>query len=346
MKTVLTLFLPACSLLLLLSGCATTLDLSKMHETQLDEKTATGELPAYVKEKKRPRVAILPIGDSTQYKTSLNLAQTAQDTLTQLIVTSGGVEVMERAQLDSFMQEMKFKSGVGIEVDADKFAQIAKDVDTVFVGTISSAGVSAAFTEASSWTDKKGKTYYTPASCKEEGKVAINFRALASPSGTIQRAFEVKGRSSRTRDVRYSGECQSVQSPGGLLSDSVNKAIDDAKEEIANTFPSIGYIYKTMTDRSDPRKRIAYINLGKSDGLAPGNKVDIIEFAQEKDRIKKTMRVVERPITEGVVSETQFMADSAILIIPEEAVDRVIVGQAVKSKANVSVFRMINKALK
>ncbi len=186
----------------------------------------------------------------------------------------------------------------------------------------------------------------TPAGTGTDAEGPTRVMRLASPSGTIQRAFEVKGRSSRTRDVRYSGECQSVQSPGGLLSDSVNKAIDDAKEEIANTFPSIGYIYKTMTDRSDPRKRIAYINLGKSDGLAPGNKVDIIEFAQEKDRIKKTMRVVERPITEGVVSETQFMADSAILIIPEEAVDRVIVGQAVKSKANVSVFRMINKALK
>lgn len=346
MKPVLTSFLPAVSLLFLLSGCATTLDLSKMHETKLDENMARGELPAYVKEKKRPRVAILPIGDSTQYKASLNLAQTAQDTLTQLIVSCGGVEVMERAQIDSFMQEMQFTAGVGAEVDADKFAQIAKDVDTVFVGTISSAIVLAAFTEASSWTDKKGKTYYTPPSCKEEGKVAINFRALESPSGSIKRAFEVKGRSSKTRDVRYSGECQRVQSPGGLLSEAVNKAIDDAREEIANTFPSVGYIYKTMTDRSDPKHRIAYINLGKSDGLAPGNKVDIIEFSQEMDRIKKTLRVVERPVAEGVVSETQFMADSSILIIPDDAADRVLVGHAVKSKANVSVFRMIDKALK
>lgn len=333
------------SALLFLSGCATTLDLGRYHETQLDEKTSKNTLPVYITEKKRPRVAVLPISDSTQYSTTLKLSQGATDTLTQLIVTSGGFEVMERAQLDNFMQEMKFQSSVGGEIDADKFAKIAKDLDTVFVGTLSSAGVTASFTEASSWTDKKGQVHYNPPSCLEEGKVALNFRALESPSGTIINTFQVKGRTSKSREVRYSSECK-VQTPGGLLSEAINKAIDDAKEDIANTFPSMGYIYKTMTDRSDPRKRVAYINLGRNDGIQPGNKVDIIEFAQEKDRIKKSMRVVQKPITEGVVSETQFAADSAILLIPEDAADRVLVGQAVKTKANVTFFRMINKALK
>lgn len=345
MKTVSLALFPAFSLLFLLSGCVTTLDLARLHETQLDEMNAKHELPGYIKDKKRPRVAILPISDSSQYSKTLNLSQTAQDTLTQLIVTSGGVEVMERAQLDSFMEEMKFKAGVGVEVDADKFAEIARDVDTVFVGTISSAAATASFTDARSWTDKKGKSHYSPPSCSEVGSVAINFRALASPSGTIQNTFQVKGRSSRSREVGYSGECK-VQSPGGLLSEAINKALDDAREDIANTFPATGYIYKTMTDKSDPGKRIAYINLGKNDGLEPGNKVDIIEFTQEKDRVKGGTRTVERPVAEAVVSETQFLTDTAILIVPEQAADRVLVGLAVKTKANVTFFRMINKALK
>lgn len=333
------------SMLPLLSGCATTLDLSKFHEAQLDERSAKTALPSYITEKKRPRVAVLPISDSSQYSKTLNLSQTATDTLTQLIVTSGGFEVMERAQLNTFMEEMKFQASVGAEIDADKFAKIAKDLDTVFVGTISSAVIATSFTDASSWTDNKGKVHNNPPSCSEEGKVTINFRALESPSGTIINSFQVRGRSFKSRQVRYSGEC-TVQSPDGLLSEAVNKAIDDAREDIANTFPSMGYIYKTMTDKSDPKKRVAYINLGRNDGIQIGNKVDIIEFSQEMDKVRKSMRAFQRPVAEGIVSETQFMPDSAILIIPEDAADRVLVGQAVKTKANVSIFRMINKVLK
>lgn len=331
--------------LLLLSGCATTLDLGRYREIGIDEQNAKGELPHYVKEKKRPRVAVLPISDTSQYKESLKLAEAVQDSLTQLLVSSGSVEVMERAQLDSFMQEMKFQAGVGVEVDPDQFARIAKDVDTVFVGAITSAGATAAFTEARSWTDKKGKKHHNPPSCAEQGKVIVNFRALASPSGTIMNSFQVKGQKSINREVRYSSECQ-VQNPGGLLSESIYKAVDDAREDIANTFPSFGYIYKTMTNKEEPKQRIAFINLGRRDGLEPGNKVDIIEFAEERDRVRGGTRPVMRVLTEAVISADQFLDESAVLFIPEEAYDRVLVGHAVRTKANVSMLRMLNKALK
>jgi hypothetical protein len=327
------------------SGCSTGLNLARYHDAGIDDKTCQTELPVYVKEKKRPRVAVLPISDTSQFKSSLNLGPAAQDTLTQLIAASGGVEVLERSQLESFMQEMKFQGGMGAEVDPEQFIKIAKDIDTVFVGAISSATVASSFTEARTWTDKKGKTHTSSPSCAEEGKVAINIRALSSPSGTIQNSFQVKGRKHFSREVRSSSECK-VQNPGGLLSESVNKAIDDAKEDIANTFPSLGYIYKTQTDNSDPKQRIAYINLGKSDGLVPGNKVDIIEYVQEMDKVRGTTRIVPKVITEALVSETQFLPDSSILVIPEETSDCVLVGQAVRTKANVSVMRMINKALK
>ena len=333
------------TILVFSQGCATTLNLARYHETGIDEKTCPTELPNYVKEKKRPRVAVLPISDTSQFKSSLSLGPAAQDSLTQLIVASGGVEVLERAQIESFMQEMKFQGAMGAEVDPDQFVKLAKDIDTVFVGAISSATVSTSFSEASSWKDKKGNTHTSPPSCKEEGKVAINIRALSSPSGTIQNSFQVKGRKSVSREVRSSSECR-VQSPGGLLSEAVNKAIDDAREDIANTFPALGYIYKTQTDKSDPHQRVAYINLGKSDGLQPGNKVDIIEFSPEKDKVRGTTRIVPKIIAEAVVSETQFLPDSSILLIPEDASDCVLVGQAVRTKANVSVLRMINKALK
>jgi hypothetical protein len=337
--------LTVAAFLVLASGCSTGLNLSLYHDAGIDDKTCQTELPVYVKEKKRPRVAVLPISDTSQFKGSLTLGPAAQDSLTQLIAASGGVEVLERSQLESFMQEMKFQGGMGAEIDPEQFVKIAKDIDTVFVGAISSATVASSFTKASTWTDKKGNTQTSPPSCAEEAKVTINIRALSSPSGTVQNSFHVKGRKHLSRKVASSSECK-IQNPDGLLSEAVNKAIDDAKEDIANTFPSLGYIYKTQTDKSDPKQRIAYINLGKSDGLVPGNKVDIIEYVEEKDKIRGTTRIVPKVITEAIVSETQFLPDSSILVIPEETSECVLVGQAVRTKANVSVLRMINKALK
>lgn len=332
-------------LLLFLAGCATALDLGRYREIGIDGQNAKGELPQYVKDKKRPRVAVLPISDTSQYRETLKLDQVVQDSLTQLLVSSGSVEVMERAQLDSFMQEMKFQAGVGVEVDPDEFAKIAKDVDTVFVGAITSASATAAFSEARTWKDKKGKWHTTPASCTELGKVSINFRALASPSATIMNSFQVSGQKSVKREVGYSSECK-VQNAGGLLSEVIYKAVDDAREDLANTFPAFGYVYKTMTDKEDPKRRIAFINLGRRDGLEPGNKVDIIEFIEERDRIKGGTRQIMRVISEAHVSADQLLDESAVLFIPEEVYDRVLVGHAVRTKANISMLRMINKVLK
>src|SRR6185369_9185480 len=227
------------TLLVFSAGCTATLNLAKYHEAGIDDKTCPSELPSYVKEKKRPRVAVLPISDTSQFKSTLNLGPAAQDSLTQLIVASGGVEVMERSQIESFMQEMKFQGGMGAEVDPDQFIKIAKDIDTVFVGAITTATAASSFTEARSWTDKKGKAHTSPPSCTEEGKVAINIRALSSPSGTILNSFQVKGRKSLSHEVRSSYNSK-LQNQERLLSEAVNKGKDEARQNIAHISREVG----------------------------------------------------------------------------------------------------------
>lgn len=330
---------------LFLSGCAGALNLSRYAERELDNRTVSYELPQYIKDKKKPKVAVLPFSDTTQFGKSANLSQVAQESLTQLIVENCGVEVVERAQIEGFMQEMKLQSGITGEMDAEKFMSIAKDVDMVFVGAISSAVATHRFKEGKSWTDKKGKQHYIQPSCTEMANVAINFRALASPSGTIQQVFQTRGRKSFSREVGSSAECR-VQNPGALLSEAIANAIDDSREALIDAFPALGYIYKTMTGKNDPRNRIAFINLGKVDGVEPGNRIDIIEFVREKDRVKGNDRVITRVIAEGVVSETDLQPEGSILLIPEDAADRIFVGQAVRTKANMNFIRSLRKSLR
>src|SRR5574340_1029878 len=128
------------------SSCAPKLSISEFRKEAIDSKTASHQLPQYVIDKKKAKLAVLPPGDATQYRNVCGLGQAAQENFTQTLAKIGTVEVVERSQLDAFMQEMKFQAGITSEIDANKFMQIAKGVDFVFVGGVSSAGVNASFT--------------------------------------------------------------------------------------------------------------------------------------------------------------------------------------------------------
>lgn len=326
------------------SSCAPKLTIAEFRQGTLDSNTASHQLPQYATDKKKPNVAVLPPSDATQFKGKCNLAQSAHENFTQTLAKIGTVEVVERGQLDAFMQEMKFQAGITSEIDANKFMQIAKDVDFVFVGSVSTASVNASFTEGGQKKNAfTGKYYYANPSCLESAKVLINYRLITFPSGSIQQAFPMNGQKSPlSRDVRSSEECN-VQSPCGLLQEAVYRAIDDARESVAEIFPVYGYIYKTMTHNSQQKNRIAFLSLGKADNIAPGNAVDIIEFVNEKDPIKGTVSLVPRVIGECTVAETELFPDKSICVIPEESSDIVFVKHAVRTKVKTGVFRGMQK---
>ena len=244
------------------------------------------------------------------------------------------------------MQEMKFQAGITSEVDANKFMQIAKGVDFVFVGAVSSAGVNASFMAGG-----QRKNIFT-------GKDVLCQSRTCSPSqercwlitGLLLFLQAVSSRySSLTarkpiypRNVSSSYDCR-VQNACGLLQEAVYRAIDDVKESLAEAFPVYGYISKTMTHNSNKKNRIAFLSLGKADGVEAGSTVDIVEFVPEKDPVKGVTSLVPRVIAECAVTETELFPDRSICIIPEESVDFVFVKHAVRTKSKTGVFRGIQK---
>lgn len=159
------------ALFFIIISCARGEVLVEYTTRDIDSRPAFHELPSYVVEKKKPKVAILPAGAATELGRKCNVGQMAQEHLTQILTQIGGVDLVERGQLEYFMQELKFQVGITQEIDVNKFMKIAKDVDFAFVGSVPSTSVTARFTDARTWTDKKGKTHYSPPSCTEEGKV-------------------------------------------------------------------------------------------------------------------------------------------------------------------------------
>ncbi len=332
--------------LICLSLCACAgVNMSDYTRQSLDEQTCNNVLPSYVVNKRKPKVAVLPPSDATVFaKSNMNLSSTCQENLTQLLAETGSVEVVERGQLKQLMQEMKFESGVTGEIDAQKFMEIAKNVDYVLVGSISAASINASFTEASSWTDKKGVTHYSPPSCKETGNVSIDYRLVSFPSGKIVATLPMSGTKFSVRDVRSSYECAPRNTQ--LIYDAINRAVDDSKETLIADLPVYGYVYKTMTSASDPKKRLAYISLGTADGLSAGNKVDIMEFTSEKDPVSGTLINSETSVAECKVLENELTPDRSICVPDEEGSGNVHVKDAVKTQVNESVFRKINKLVR
>lgn len=309
--------------------------------SDIDSRIVKHPLPEYIVNKKKPKVAVLPPSENPQYG-RCQLSSTAQEHLVQTLANAGTVEVIERSQLNAIMQEIKFKAGITGEIDAEKFSKIANGIDFVIVGSIPSASTTTQFTEGSSWTDKKGRTHYVSPSCNEEAKVNLLFRVITFPSGTIQKALNMNGRKSIIRDVRSSFDCR-VQDPCGLLGQAIYIAIDDATEELMQSFPVYGYIYKTMTNRKNPKERLAFINLGSTDGVKAGSELEIIEFVTDVDPIKGQKIITTQIIGACTVSETNLQPDISICIISEDFADRVFTGHAVKLKFTETFGKKLQK---
>ena len=325
----------------ILFACA-GVNLSEYTQKSLDTQTCNNKLPSYVVNKRKPKVAVLPPSDATVFaKSNLNLSSTCQENLTQLLAKTGTMEVVERSQLEKFMDEIKFEAGITGDIDAQKFMEIAKDVDYVFLGSISAASIGASFTEASTWTDKKGKLHYNPPSCMETGKVSINYRLVSFPSGKIVSTFPMSGEKISTRGVRSSYEC--VPRNTQLIYDAIFRAVDDSKEALVAALPVYGYVYKTMTSISDPNKRIAYITLGTQDGLSAGDNVDILEFTSERDPVSGAVINSEKQIAQCKVIENNLQPARSICVPAEGGAEPVLVKDAVKTKANTSFKRGLTK---
>ncbi|MDW7973139.1 MAG: CsgG/HfaB family protein [Thermodesulfovibrio sp.] len=308
---------------------------------EIDSKTVKHPLPDYVINKKKPKVAVLPPSDNPRYS-QCKLYNTAQEYLVQALANTGTVELVERSQLNVIMQEIKFKAGITGEIDVEKFSKIAHEVDFVIVGSIPSASTTTQFTEGSSWTDKKGKTHYIPASCKEEAKVNLLFRVITFPSGNIQKALNMSGQKSIKRDVQSSFDCR-VQDLCGLLGQAIDVAINNSIEELMQAFPVYGYIYKTMTNIKNPKERLAFVNLGSADGIKAGSELEIIEFVKDIDPIKMESIITPQIVGECVVSETNLQPDRSICIISENFADKVFTGHAVKLKVTETFGRKLQK---
>lgn len=313
---------------LFLFACGAGVNLSDYNQSELDSKVANHEIPDYVLNRKKPKVVVLPLGVAEGVAKNCGVDKVAQEAFIDVFVKVGTVDVLERRHVEAIMKEVKFSVDIGGDVDLSKLSDLGSGIDYVLVGSISG----------------KIRASYTPRKCNEVGEVKVASRILKFPSGIILKSIKLEGEKTISREAKDSQECR-IQDPCVLLSEATNKAVEDAFEDLKSLFPLYGYVYKTLTHRGN-KKRIAFITIGTEDGIKAGDKVDIVEFVQEKDPVKNTIIYRERIVAECTVLDVELGPDKSICSIQDEKARAVLPKHAVKTKVNVSIGRTIEDTRK
>lgn len=326
--------LPYCLLALLLSGCAHTVEVGTFKESDLDRKVADVLPPQHVIDKKQPKVAILPFGEPAEYGGRLNA--TAQEGITQIASKGCGMDIVERSQAQKLFDEKKFVWSLDLGADFSELTKMVKDIDYVILGSITNPATGAEFSPSKTSCDNKGKCYTSQPSCVVRGAATVNVRVINAVTGSIAQAFKpFKGSVSNYFTVASSRQCR-VGDPATIVNQAVADAIGKVKRPFIEAFPRYGYLYKTMT--SPDGKRIAYVNIGRLDGVKGGDDVELMRYVKEVDRVKRIERLTMQKIADVKIADTDLQDDRSIIIIPEDYSSLIMPGLAVKTKYNFDFF--------
>jgi len=318
----------------LLAGCSHTVEVAKYREAAMDQAVAEILPPQHVIEKKQPKVAILPLGEPFEY--TGRLSPGVQEGLTQIVSKGCGMEVVERSQAQKLFDEKKFVWSLDMAADFSAITSMVQGIDYVVLGSITNPLARAEFTPSKTTCDNKGKCTTTKPSCTIKGSATVNIRVINASTGSIAQAFEpFRGSVSNSTTVETSHECR-VRNATAVINQAVSNATSKAKRPFIEAFPRYGYLYKTMTGPDGTR--IAYVNIGRRDGVKGGDDVELLRYIKEVDRVRKTERLTTQKIADVTIADTDLQEDRSIIIIPEEYSSLIMPGLAVKTKYNSSFF--------
>lgn len=322
--------LSAISVAVMLSGCATTIDLAKFRDADMKE----AEIMPTRAQLSCQRIKIVvfeadesALGNVRGAGLGLALSNTVEKEL-----SVSGAEIVDRSLAMKLGDELKLAESKGTgNYQGPEVAQFA------IRGKVLSAEYGAKYNEASSYTDKKGKTHYTPASYSHTANVSGGIRIYELPNLRLIASVNLNGNSS------YSDPRQGADQQIGakLLRTATESAIQGSSHEIKNLFAPKGYV---VEKRADGEKSIFKILMGREQGVKPEDKVVIYSVRKKINALTGVEQIDEIPVAEATVSDQVTSNESWIIPANKEAAALVRLGDFVKVKyAKASIFGQVLK---
>ncbi len=307
MRRALVLFL----LLLLVVGCevAPEVKMAQLTKRQEDYKVAKIKPPSYIIKKRKPRIVVLPFSDTTGLS-QCRLGVMATDIVQNIVASAGSYSVVERAKAKALAKEIGFQETHGAdwgELEKKYFA-MGKNIDYAIVGTVSSADATV------------GKSGVVT-------EVSMYVRIIDMNRGSVAQSFTVKG----------SHYQEGVVNPCAVF----QKALEDAVKcplliKLREAIPLYGYVREIRTYVKDGKmSKVLFVNLGSSDGIAPGDKVKIVKLEKFVDPVtgKVSNRYVE--LGEGIVAKNGLLPNESMVLVEDpNLVDKLKIGYLVKATSS------------
>jgi hypothetical protein len=275
--------------LLLLSGCAGSISLSDYRqEVQLQ---AAERLPtvADLDNQSRAKVVVFETDDSNLVRARRAQAATTLSRSIEQLLGANGAEVIDRdvaAQLGQELQLAEVKGVAGYEGPA--LANFAVK------STITLADYGSEYVPATSYTDKTGKTYITPASFTHRATVNLSLRVYEIPSLRLLKTLNGRGASTQSTRDRGSHELAST-----LIRYAAQSALNNVRAELLDLFAPKGYV---IGRRDNGGKSIFRISIGSDQGIVAGNRLMIFTEQADIHPITQKISYDKIPVVEGYVT--------------------------------------------
>jgi len=327
----------ALSGLLALGGCANQgVSLSDYYkETSLQP---ADHLPteAELNSQGRAKVVVIETDDGNLENARKSQAGTTLTRAIEETLGAGGAEVVDRSIITpKLYQELKNAEmqSVGRSDDGPSVANYAVKA------TITLAEYGAEFVPESSFTDKKGKTYVTPASWSHKARANISIRVYELPSLHLVKTVNGSGMISTSTSDRGS-----FNTAVSMIRSATQDALKDVRSEFLNLFAPRGYVIGKREDGKG--KSLFKVTAGSEQGMVPGNPVVIFSEQESVNPITKKVSHDNIPIVEGAVSNIVTPNEAWVIPDDEEKAKRVRLGDQIEVKHKDSSWTVLLRKMK
>jgi hypothetical protein len=287
-----------------LSGCASsTISLSDFNREVTLAAAARLPTEAELNRQGRAKVVVFEADDSKLEKARRAQAATVLTRAVEDMLGANGVEVIDRSIATKLGQELQLAEVQGVAgYEGPALASFAVKP------TITLAEYAVEYVPASSYTDKKGKVYNTPASYAHKAKVNVSLRVVEVPSLNAVKTLNGRGLDSYSTSDRGQHDIDVT-----MIRSATQNALSGVRNDFLNLFAPKGYV---LGKREHSGKSIFRISIGSEQGIVAGNKVVIYSEQENIHPITKKVSYDKIPVIDGVVSN--LVTASEAWVVPDD----------------------------
>ncbi|VAW59119.1 hypothetical protein MNBD_GAMMA08-595 [hydrothermal vent metagenome] len=333
---------------ILLSGCIGGTNIKSVSDFQREPLVKASVMPTKAQlSGAKIRVIVFDADDSNVGLAKSSKIGSAISNKVENLLSETGVEIVDRKLAAKLQKEIQLA-----ELKGRRDYKGPEVADFSITGKVVTANFTQTYSAASNWVDDKGKSHYTPPSCKYSVSVEATLKVHALPSLQPVDTITITDTESKSQDLdghsyRHYYKSHTCPKYNKVQLDSLviaagSDAVYESKVQLQNNFAARGYITE---HRAKEGKHIFKITMGKQAGVKEGQEVDIIQVFINDNQLTGEASMEESKLMEGEVSNQIGNNYAWITISDEILAKRVRLGDVVKVRFTDSMLDQFKKIL-